>query len=35
MGEKYHDSKLKIYSLSSNRPLAEKIAADVGVELGT
>lgn len=34
MGEKYHDSKLKIYSLSSNRLLAEKIAADVGVELG-
>lgn len=30
----YSDSKLKIFSLSSNRPLAEKIAAAVGVELG-
>lgn len=30
----YGDSKLKIFSLSSNRPLAEKIAGYVGVELG-
>lgn len=30
----YGDSKLKIFSLSSNRPLAEKIAEHVGVELG-
>ena len=35
MTEHYKDPKLKIFSLSSNRPLAEKIAADVGVELGT
>ncbi len=32
--EHYKDPKLKIFSLSSNRPLAEKIAAEVGVELG-
>lgn len=32
--ENYKDPKLKIFSLSSNRPLAEKIAAEVGVELG-
>lgn len=32
--EHYRDPKLKIFSLSSNRPLAEKIAAEVGVELG-
>lgn len=30
----YSDSKLKIFALSSNRPLAEKIADEVGVELG-
>lgn len=30
----YKDSKLKIFSLNSNHPLAEKIAAEVGVELG-
>ncbi|MBS4750517.1 ribose-phosphate diphosphokinase [Granulicatella sp. zg-ZJ] len=30
----YSDPKLKIFSLSSNRPLAEKIAESVGVELG-
>lgn len=30
----YKDPKLKIFSLSSNRPLAEKIAKEVGVELG-
>lgn len=30
----YSDSKLKIFALSSNRPLAEKIASEVGVELG-
>ena len=34
MKERYFDPKLKIFSLSSNRPLAEKIAALVGVELG-
>lgn len=34
MQERYFDPKLKIFSLSSNRPLAEKIAAHVGVELG-
>lgn len=34
MSEHYSDPKLKIYALSSNRPLAEKIAEDVGVELG-
>lgn len=34
MSEYYKDPRLKIYSLSSNQPLAEKIAADVGVELG-
>lgn len=33
--EHYKDPKLKIFSLSSNRPLAEKIAAEVGVELGS
>lgn len=32
--ENYKDPKLKIFSLSSNLPLAEKIAAEVGVELG-
>ncbi len=30
----YKDSKLKIFSLSSNRPLAEKIAEEIGVDLG-
>lgn len=30
----YADSKLKVFSLSSNRPLAEKIASKIGVELG-
>lgn len=30
----YKDPKLKIFSLSSNRPLAEKIADAVGLELG-
>ncbi|UJF16201.1 ribose-phosphate diphosphokinase [Jeotgalibaca sp. MA1X17-3] len=32
--EHYKDPKLKIFSLSSNRPLAEKIAEEIGVELG-
>jgi ribose-phosphate pyrophosphokinase len=32
--EQYKDPKLKIFSLSSNLPLAEKIAKEVGVELG-
>lgn len=34
MTEHYSDPKLKIFSLNSNRPLAEKIAEKVGVELG-
>ncbi|CAM2836885.1 ribose-phosphate diphosphokinase [Fructilactobacillus fructivorans] len=34
MAEKYADPKLKIFSLNSNRPLAEKIAKRVGVPLG-
>lgn len=34
MSEHYFDPKLKIFSLNSNRPLAEKIASEVGVELG-
>ena len=34
MTEHYSDPKLKIFSLNSNRPLAEKIANAVGVELG-
>lgn len=34
MTKLYKDPKLKIFSLSSNKPLAEKIADAVGVELG-
>lgn len=34
LNHKYFDPNLKIFSLSSNRPLAEKIAHTVGVELG-
>ncbi|CAM3103265.1 ribose-phosphate diphosphokinase [Limosilactobacillus mucosae] len=34
MKERYADPKLKIFSLNSNRPLAQKIADEVGVELG-
>jgi ribose-phosphate pyrophosphokinase len=34
MPEHYFDPKLKIFALNSNRPLAEKIAKVVGVELG-
>ena len=34
MKERYADPKLKIFALNSNRPLAEKIAEEVGVELG-
>lgn len=34
MSEQYFDSKLKIFALNSNKPLAEKIAKSVGVELG-
>ena len=34
MCKHYKDPKLKIFSLSSNRPLAEKIAEAVGLELG-
>lgn len=34
MSEQYSDPKLKIFALSSNKPLAEKIAKDIGLELG-
>lgn len=34
MEERYADPKLKIFALNSNRPLAQKIADEVGVELG-
>ena len=34
MSEQYFDPKLKIFALNSNKPLAEKIAKSVGVELG-
>lgn len=34
MAQQYFDSKLKIFALNSNRPLAEKIAETVGVPLG-
>ncbi|MBM6615397.1 ribose-phosphate diphosphokinase [Desemzia sp. RIT804] len=34
MSEHYFDPKLKIFALNSNKPLAEKIAKVVGVELG-
>lgn len=34
MSKHYFDPRLKIFSLNSNRPLAEKIANAVGVELG-
>ncbi|WP_314853230.1 ribose-phosphate diphosphokinase [uncultured Granulicatella sp.] len=34
MVEHYSDPNLKIFALSSNRPLAQKIADQVGVELG-
>ncbi|WP_155287012.1 ribose-phosphate diphosphokinase [Lacticaseibacillus zhaodongensis] len=34
MSAHYADPKLKIFALNSNKPLAEKIAAEVGVELG-
>lgn len=34
MKERYADPKLKIFTLNSNRPLAQKIADEVGVELG-
>ena len=34
MKERYDDPKLKIFALNSNRPLAQKIADEVGVELG-
>lgn len=34
MAQQYFDSKLKIFSLNSNHPLAEKIAKTVGVPLG-
>ncbi|WNX05741.1 ribose-phosphate diphosphokinase [Lacticaseibacillus rhamnosus] len=34
MSEQYGDPRLKIFALNSNKPLAEKIAAEVGVQLG-
>lgn len=34
MSENYNSSKIKIFALNSNKPLAEKIAAAVGVPLG-
>lgn len=34
MSEHYNDSKLKIFALNSNKPLAQKIADAVGVPLG-
>ncbi|MEJ1294681.1 ribose-phosphate diphosphokinase [Latilactobacillus sakei] len=34
MSEQYFDPKLKIFALNSNKPLAEKIATEVGVPLG-
>ncbi|WP_186577090.1 ribose-phosphate diphosphokinase [Aquibacillus kalidii] len=34
MSNGYQDSKLKVFSLSSNRPLAEEIASTIGIELG-
>lgn len=34
MSQQYFDPKLKIFALNSNKPLAEKIAAAVGVPLG-
>ena len=34
MSEQYTGSKLKIFALNSNKPLAEKIAESVGVPLG-
>lgn len=34
MKERYADPKLKIFALNSNHPLAQKIADEVGVELG-
>lgn len=34
MKERYFDPKLKIFALNSNRPLAQKIADHVGVDLG-
>ncbi|KRM62783.1 ribose-phosphate pyrophosphokinase [Paucilactobacillus vaccinostercus DSM 20634] len=34
MEQQYFDPKLKIFALNSNKPLAEKIAQTVGVELG-
>ncbi len=34
MAERYFDDHLKIFALSSNRPLAEKVVAEMGMELG-
>lgn len=34
MSNEYFDPKLKIFSLNSNRELAEEIAKEVGIELG-
>lgn len=34
MTNRYFDTKLKIFALSSNRSLAEKVAENVGLDLG-
>ena len=34
MSNQYLDPNLKVFSLNSNRPLAEEIAKVIGVELG-
>lgn len=34
MSNQYFDPRLKIFALNSNKPLAEKIAAAIGIELG-
>ncbi|AYW49355.1 ribose-phosphate diphosphokinase [Tetragenococcus halophilus] len=34
MSNQYFDPRLKIFALNSNEPLAEKIAAAIGIELG-
>ncbi|WP_058306584.1 ribose-phosphate diphosphokinase [Gracilibacillus massiliensis] len=34
MNDTYHDTKLKVFSLSSNVPLAEEIVHHIGIDLG-
>ncbi|KAB8131053.1 ribose-phosphate pyrophosphokinase [Gracilibacillus oryzae] len=34
MNDSYHNTKLKVFSLSSNTPLAEEIVQHIGIELG-